>query len=106
MINVTIKKSNVEGKKYAAIFINPKTGRKNTVNFGAQGYQDYTMLSSNDRKKRRNNYINRHAGAARENWDDITTPGFWSRWLLWNKKTLKSSAEDIERRFNVKIAFV
>lgn len=99
--NIIIKKSNVQDKKYAAIFINPKTGRKITVNFGAQGYQDYTMHHD---KKRRDNYINRHQ--ARENWDDITTPGFWSRWLLWNKKTLKSSAQDIERRFNVKIAFV
>jgi hypothetical protein len=29
----------------------------------------------------------------------IDTAGFWSRWLLWNKPTIKESYDDIKRRF-------
>jgi hypothetical protein len=33
-----------------------------------------------------------------ENWSKsrIETAGFWSRWLLWNKSTIKESYKDIK----------
>ena len=31
------------------------------------------------------------------------TPGFWSRWLLWNKPTLAASIQDAQRRFSIRI---
>ena len=71
-----------------------------TIHFGASGYSDFTKHKD---VARRNLYLQRHA--ARENWgkSGIATPGFWSRWLLWNKDTLKASISDTERRFSIKI---
>ena len=84
-----------KGKKYQVIFPN---GDK--VNFGARGYQDYTMHHDETRKT---SYIARHR--PQENWtaSGIKTAGFWSLWLLWNKKTIDASIKDIEKRFGVTI---
>lgn len=73
---------------------------KFTVHFGAAGYEDYTMHRNAERKT---SYIRRHQ--ARENWtaSGVNTAGFWSRWLLWNRPTLKESMKDIENRFGLKI---
>jgi len=73
-----------------------------TIHFGAEGYQDYTMHRDPERKRR---YIERHSRPGRENWtkSGLDTPGFWSRWLLWNLPTLSGSKKDIEKRFKVKI---
>jgi hypothetical protein len=66
--------------------------------FGANGYSDFTIHKDEARKQR---YINRHKTNA--NWSKygIDTAGFWSRWLLWNKPTIKESYNDIKRRFNI-----
>ena len=47
--------------------------------------------------------MNRHR--AKETWTKkgINTPGFWSRWLLWNKPSLRASIKDMEARFGIKI---
>lgn len=91
----------------AYVYLSTKAGKKYTVeydgkkiHFGASGYQDYTIHKDNTRKER---YIMRHQ--ARENWSNPKTPGFWSRWLLWNKPTLKASAADIRRQFGIKLVF-
>jgi len=68
------------------------------VSFGDPDYQDYTQHHD---VKRKTLYINRHR--SREDWNNIYTAGFWSRWLLWNKPSLNSSISDIEHRFNVRI---
>ena len=75
-------------------FIITKTGKK--IYFGAVGYSDFTEHKNIERKQR---YILRHE--KNENWNKsgIDTSGFWSRWLLWNKKTIKGSYEDIKKRF-------
>ena len=66
------------------------------IYFGAYGYSDYTIHKDNERKLR---YIKRHQ--ERENWgkSGINTAGFWSRWLLWNLKTIEASYRDIKKRF-------
>ena len=81
-------------KKYMIVINNDR------IKFGASSYQDFTIHKDEERKQR---YILRHE--ARENWTKtgIYTPGFWSRWLLWNKPTLEESAEDIKKRFNITI---
>ena len=68
------------------------------IHFGAAGYSDFTKHKDPTRKA---NYVRRHK--ARENWrkSGIKTAGFWSRWLLWNKPTLKESISSIEQRFNI-----
>ena len=65
-----------------------------SVSFGAKNYSDYTQHRDDVRQQR---YIIRH----RKNEDrgDPTTAGALSRWLLWNKKTLQSSIDDMNQRF-------
>ena len=71
-----------------------------TIHFGGAGYSDYTKHKDDERKKR---YIARHK--AREKWGKtgIKTAGFWARWILWNKPTLKNSIKTTENRFKIKI---
>lgn len=71
-----------------------RTGKK--LYFGNKKYEDYTIHRDDERKAR---YLARHQ--KRENWNDINTAGAWSRWLLWNKPTIKASYEDIKRRFGL-----
>ena len=68
------------------------------VHFGDIRYQDFTMHKNKERKEL---YIQRHQ--ARENWNDLNTAGFWSRFLLWEKPTLEQAIEFIENKFNINI---
>lgn len=79
-------KSDKKDKKFFII-----TSKSKKVYFGATGYQDYTMHHDDTRKQ---SYIKRHAST--ENWNDPDTAGFWSRWLLWNKKSLDESFQDVQ----------
>jgi hypothetical protein len=36
-----------------------------------------------------------------EHWSKPDTPGALSRWILWNKKTLKASLKDFKRKFKL-----
>ena len=56
---------------------------------------DYTKHKNKSRKKR---YMNRHR--TRENWNNPMTAGALSRWILWNKPTLKASIDDYKKKFN------
>ena len=69
-----------------------------SIHFGDSRYQDYTQHKDDARKLR---YLIRHQ--KNENWNDPNSAGFWSRWLLWNKKTIQSSIKDIENRFGIKV---
>ena len=69
---------------------------KKKISFGQAGASDYTKHKDDDRKK---SYIDRHR--KNENWgkDGVDTAGFWSKNVLWNKKTLKDSVDDINKKF-------
>ena len=84
-------KSDKPEKKYYII-----TKDNKRVYFGAAGYSDMTQHKNEGRKNR---YILRHE--KNEDWSKsgIDTAGFWSRWLLWHKPTIKESYEDIKKRF-------
>ena len=84
-------KSDKPEKKYYII-----TKDNKRVYFGAAGYSDFTQHKDEARKQL---YINRHKN--NENWtkSGIDTAGFWSRWLLWHKPSIKESYEDIKKRF-------
>lgn len=99
MKKVYLRRSHREGKKYVVTIIH-ENGRRKTVHFGAEGMSDYTKHKDYDRMLR---YIKRHK--KRENWkkSGVDTAGFWAKWLLWSKTTLKDSIKNIESRFNVKI---
>ncbi len=84
-------KSDKPKYKYYVIIDNNKK-----VYFGAAGYSDFTIHKDEDRKNR---YILRHK--KNENWtrSGINTKGWWSRWLLWNKPTIKESYNYIKQNF-------
>lgn len=73
-----------------------------TISFGAKGYMDYIKYSdvnpylAEDRKEL---YIKRHE--KNEDWGDLSKPGTWSRWILWNKPTLEESIMDMQNKFNI-----
>jgi hypothetical protein len=93
-----------DGKHKYKVQIFAQNGFIAAVKFGASGYGDYTLGTSEDQKKA---YIARHQ--ANEDWTKTGyfTAGFWSRWLLWNKRTLQQSIKDIEKRFSdIKIYFI
>lgn len=69
------------------------------ISFGAQGYQDFITSKGDESKKE--NYIKRHQ--KNEDWSNPLTAGFWSRWMLWNKRSLAESAKDIEKKFGIRV---
>ena len=92
---IKIVESTRPEKKLMAVF--EKNGRQKTVHFGAKNYSDYTIHGDLKRKKR---YLKRHA--KRENWNEPTSAGSLSRYILWGKKALKESIADYKRRFHFK----
>ena len=86
-MEVKIKKSTREGKKFMAIFFKDKKKIK-TTHFGAAGMSDFTIHKQKERKQR---YL------------DIMSAGALSRWILWNKPTLEASIKDYAKRFKLKI---
>jgi len=84
-------------KKLKAIFYDDKGKRIKTVQFGSKGMSDFTINKDKERKQR---YLDRHR--KRENWNDPMTAGALSRWLLWNRPTLRASISDFKKRFNLK----
>ena len=92
---ISIKKSPNKEKKLRATFCT-KQGRIKNVDFGFFGRSDYTKHKNPLRKK---SYENRHR--SRENWNDPTTRGSLSKYILWNKPSLKASIADYKRRFKL-----
>ena len=74
-------------KKY---FIITNTGKR--VYFGDSRYEDFTTHKDEERKQR---YIDRHK--KNEDWDDINSAAFWSRFYLWEKPTKKQAYENIKK---------
>jgi hypothetical protein len=91
--------------KYQADLFNTETKRVKVVKFGASGMNDYTIYNKEEGKKiadeHKKLYLARHR--KREDWskNGIDTPGFWSRWLLWNKPTLEKSLEYILDKYKL-----
>lgn len=88
-----IQPSTKPEKKYDAVF-ETQDGNTKTVSFGAAGMSDYTKHHDTERKER---YIARHE--ANEDWQKADSPGALSRWILWNKPTLRDSIKDYKKRF-------
>jgi len=76
--------------------------KKRAISFGARGYGDYTIYSKEDKAKaeiKKASYLARHEG--REDWSNPMSAGALSRWVLWNKPTLKASIADFRKRFGL-----
>lgn len=87
---LSVGRSPNKTKKYRAKF-SDGTHR----DFGAKGYGDYTSHKDPNRKDL---YIKRHS--RRENWKDMKSAGALSRYILWNKPSLRASIADFKRKFN------
>lgn len=92
----TLRRSHTKEKKWDAVF-QTADGKTKVVPFGQKGYSDFTKHKDTQRRQR---YIDRHSGMG-EDWKDPTTPGALSRYILWNKKTLRGSLKDFKRKFHV-----
>jgi L-rhamnose mutarotase len=90
-----LSRSTQNGKKFMVRSINNRT-----IHFGQAGAGDYTIHKNPIRQQL---YINRHK--KNENWDDLTTAGAWSRWILWSKPSLKESIKSMEQWFGIRIVF-
>jgi len=93
---VKIVKSPKPEKKYRAHFSDGTH-----TDFGAKGMQNYGGVGKERHldKERKKRYLSRHR--SRENWNSPKTPGALSRWILWNKDTLKKSIADYKKRFKL-----
>lgn len=89
-----ITKSPKKDKKLRASF--ERDGRIKNIDFGSAGMSDFTKHKNPLRKEL---YIARHK--SRENFNKPDTAGALSRWVLWNKTSLKASIADYKRRFNL-----
>jgi hypothetical protein len=95
-MNVIIKRSDKPGKKFDAV-----VNDKKVIRFGEAGASDFTQHKNEDRK---NNYIQRHR--KNEQWNNPLTAAFYSRWINWEKPTLKEAVSNVNRKFkniNVKL---
>ena len=99
-MKITFKRlvhSPIDGKKWRVVLLNEQ-GREHHVDFGATGYEDYTQHKD---PKRKALYMLRHK--SREDWtkSGVFTAGFWSRYLLWNRSSIRASLSDVRSRFSL-----
>jgi hypothetical protein len=92
--------------KYQVIILDMTTGKKHLVRFGQYGANDYTIYSRNnneDKERHKRNYLNRHR--KNEDWtiSGILTPGFFARWILWNKPSVEESLKYTIKKFKIKL---
>ena len=89
-MEISIKRSHNPKKKYDAIINGSKT-----ISFGAAGYSDYTIHKDD---KRRELYIKKHSN---EDWtrQNVASPAFLSRWILWEKKTLSEAIRHVNTMY-------
>jgi hypothetical protein len=94
---VQLKKSEIDGKKYTAVFYDENRVKIKTTHFGATGYSDYTKHGDEERKQR---YIERHK--TRENFADYKSAGSLAYHILWNKPSVSASYNDYLKKFKLK----
>lgn len=83
-----------------ATFKNGDTVAK--THFGGKGCGDYIKYSRQNHSladAKRRAYIKRHG--ATESWGDPTTAATLSRFILWEKRTLKEAIQAYTRRFRM-----
>jgi hypothetical protein len=88
-----VKRSTQTGKKYMAIFQNPKK----TTHFGSAGMDDYTITHDKEQRER---YRTRHAKDLQTK--DPRRAGFLSYYILWgNSTSIQENIQAYKKRFNL-----
>ena len=88
-------------KKLVALFYTDEGEYVRQVPFGSRGSSVY-YDHKNDKTMR--NYLARHGGSKKQNWDDPYTPGSLSRWVLWSKKSsLGAGKKAYAKKFGFKL---
>jgi hypothetical protein len=102
---IEIKKSTNPDKKLMAVFEITKDGKKTkkTTHFGSSANKDYILYTKEDGKEKANQmrdaYLKRHI--VNENWDDFTSAGSLSRYILWEKPTIEASIKFFKSKFKL-----
>ena len=91
-MDVVISKSENKNKKLKAVI----DGKK-TVHFGHPQYQDFTIHNDS---KRRDNYI---AITSKQDHSkqNVASPAWMSRFILWEKQTLKGAVESANKNIQI-----
>ena len=98
---IYIKVSTNKNKKLMAKF-ELENGRTKTTHFGAKGYKDYTIYYKQDPElanQKRESYIERYR--VNEDWNDPTSAGSLSRFILWEKPSIEASIKYYKNKFNL-----
>ena len=93
-MKVKFYKSDKPDKRMKAIFTDGD--RKKTIHFGAKGGSTFIDHKNPTLKKA---WEARHR--VREDWNNPTTAGALSKWILWNKTTLEASIKSFKKKFNL-----
>jgi hypothetical protein len=97
-VSVSFGKGTSGNAKMKAVFTDG-SGDTKTTQFGYKGMSDYTKHGDD---KRKSSYLARHgAKSSGQKWNDPTTAGSLSRWVLWNKKSLSESKKSFKNKFNL-----
>jgi len=98
-VSVKFGKGTSGNAKMKAVFTDG-SGDTKTTQFGYKGMSDFTKHHDEDRKS---SYLARHgAKSSGQKWNDPTTAGSLSRWVLWNKKSLSESKKSFKNKFNLR----
>lgn len=105
-ITVGLSASPRATKKWRAVILY-NDGKKKTIHFGQFSASDFLDHKNEVRRLR---YINRHQKLESKYWThtklNLQRPSYWSRFLLWNKPTLRKSIKFIEDKQNIKIKLI
>ena len=70
------------------------------IHFGDVRYSDYLLHSDDERKRQ---YLARHQ---HQDWTNPRTAAFWSRFVSWNKPTMRESLREIKQLFDIDVRLV
>ena len=69
---------------------------KQTIHFGSSAHSDFTKHKDPERKER---YIKRHSNEDHSK-SNIASPAWMSRFMLWDKPTLKGAVDNANKKYN------
>jgi hypothetical protein len=91
---ISVKKSDAKGKKWAAVF--EKNGKRKIVNFGATGYDDYTIGATDEQRK---SYRARHASGKSAPADSANALSYH---ILWgDSRSRNANIASFKRKYGV-----